>query len=905
MRFALVVEPESADSLDRLAPLRLAVMRAGFNVVRLRAGVNLRRDLTRAVDVTEKDDAALVYVAGDVTLIDGSIALAGAQPLPLDEVAGIICSRPLEQMLFVLDARAKGDAGDAFNALEHVEAIVRAVAPREHSVELLAAVESGPLEAAPAFALTRFFVQAIDDVTALDEQGTMRMSVAYPKLIGHPEFASSVPSFVHVKGPTDFVVVAPILERVSEPPPSRASAPPSSTRAPRSRSILPLPSIEPILADAERAQSKGRFDEALDGYRKALMILGGGEPQAMASLYASVAEVKLAQGKKREAEASFEKALSAAPDHTRSLRALADLAGDAKEFGRAAGYERRIALTRETGAERASALARVAERYVDAKDVTKAAAVLEEARQIAPSDFRILSSLRATYESMRNWRKAADTIGAMADGESLLHDKAARHFEQADVILGRLRDETAGLALLERALEEDPTHERALAAIVAIRSRKEEWGLLDRLYAKLIDAFAVREDAARAWDVCRRLGQLRRDKIGDGPGALEAFTAAVKLRPRDVETRAALAELLVAKGESVEATAELEIAARHEPTRAATYRRLFDLHRRAGATDRAWIAATVLEDLGAANVDQGMLADQFRGEGPRPGATLDADAWAALRAPGADEVVEAIVREIAPAAIAVKLAELRAAKRVLSLPPSTRLAPDSTVTVVRTFAWAAEVLGAVSPELYAREDIVDALAALQAPAPSTAFGESMMSGRTVPELAFFVARHLVYYRPEHYPLIFYPSVTEATALVLAAVKLARPELPVPAHAAEAAAKLRKELVAHATQSQRSNLAIAVERLDVRGGKVDLAAWIRGVELTANRAGLLLAGDLGVAMRMMREEQRGIADLTFEDRRGDLLGFSASRAYASLRAQLGIAHRASLPPPPPSSRARLG
>jgi hypothetical protein len=313
----------------------------------------------------------------------------------------------------------------------------------------------------------------------------------------------------------------------------------------------------------------------------------------------------------------------------------------------------------------------------------------------------------------------------------------------------------------------------------------------------------------------------------------------------------------------------------------------------------------VLEDLGAANVDQGMLANQFRGEGPRPSAKLDADAWAALRAPGADEVIEAIVREIAPAAIAVKLAELRVAKRILALDPNKRLSHDSTASVVRTFAWAGDVLGVAPPDLYAREDIVDALAALQAPAPSTAFGESVMSGRTVPQLAFFVARHLVYYRPEHYALIFYPSVTEATALVLAAVKLARPELPVPAHAAAAAAKLRKELVAHATEAQRSELAIAVERLDVRGGKVDLAAWIRGVELTANRAGMLLAGDLTVATRMLREEQRAIADLTFEDRRADLLGWSASRAYADLRAQLGIALRASLPPPPPSSRTRLG
>jgi hypothetical protein len=102
--------------------------------------------------------------------------------------------------------------------------------------------------------------------------------------------------------------------------------------------------------------------------------------------------------------------------------------------------------------------------------------------------------------------------------------------------------------------------------------------------------------------------------------------------------------------------------------------------------------------------------------------------------------------------------------------------------------------------------------------------------------------------------------------------------------------------------QRSELQIAVERLDVRGGKIDLAAWLRSVELTANRAGMLFAGDLAVAMRLAKHESRAIADVTFEDRRADLLGWSASTAYANLRAHVGLAHQAPLPSPPPSSRA---
>ena len=930
MRFALVIEPPATEPLDRLAPLRLAIARAGFNVVRLRSGPALRRDLERAIDATEPDDAALVYIAGDLKMHGEDIALAAALPLTLAEMRRVVGERRLGQVLFVVDGRAEGEKGDAINALEHLEAIVAAISPRPHagapaspapaleasvsgaagslrSNELLAAVESGPFDAPPVHALTRFFILALEDTLALSPDGTMRLEAAYATMKGHPEFAASVPSFTHVKGVSDFVIVAPVVERVSELPASRASTlPPSSIppsmRAPRPRSVLPLPALEPILAEAERAHAKKLWVDALDGYRKALMVAGDGEPRLLASLYASIAEVKLAQGKGREAETSFEKALSMAPGHTRSLEALVKLAKDGQEWGRAAGYELQLARAGSDDAKRVEDFARAAELYERANDLPKAIEVLEEARAVRPGERVLLIALRAGYEALRQWSKAVGVLGALAEAEPLLHDKAQRRFEQADLLLGRLRDEETGLAALNSALEADPTHEKALAALVAMYTRRQEWRTIDALYAKLVEAYALREDVDRAWDVCRKLGQLRRDKLGDGPGALEAFTGAVKLKPKDVETRAALAELLIAKGDRAAAVVELEAAAHAEPLRAETYRRLFDLHRRLGATDRAWLAATALEALHATNVDQSVLADQFRGEG-KPTAPLDDEAWGLLRVSGGDPVIEAILEAVAPAAIAAKISALRAEKKLFPLDPNLRQPPDSTATLVRTFALAGRILCVTPPDLYTQDDQTPALggelAAVAAPQPSTLFGPSVMTGRKVPELVFLAARHLTYYRPEYYPLIFFPTLPELTALVLAAIKLARPELPLPDHPGSAA--LRRELLAHTDESRRVSIAVAVERLDVRGGKLDLTAWLHGVELTANRAGLLLAGDLAAALRVLDHEKRSVAELTFEDRRADLLGFTASRQLAELRMRIGVAARASLPPPPPSNQ----
>jgi hypothetical protein len=69
--------------------------------------------------------------------------------------------------------------------------------------------------------------------------------------------------------------------------------------------------------------------------------------------------------------------------------------------------------------------------------------------------------------------------------------------------------------------------------------------------------------------------------------------------------------------------------------------------------------------------------------------------------------------------------------------------------------------------------------------------------------------------------------------------------------------------------------------------MDLLAWIRHVELTAARAGLLLAGDLRVAMRLLKSESRAIGELPVDAKRGDLLAFTASRAARDLRERMGV------------------
>ena len=651
-----------------------------------------------------------------------------------------------------------------------------------------------------------------------------------------------------------------------------------------------MPAVEPILDQAAQLRVKGDLDGSLETYKKALILAGNTNSEAQASIYASIAEVKLAQDKKREAESNFEKALGVKPKHLRSIEGLIAIAKGEKEWDRVVTYRKKRVDAIDDPDEKCAELCRIADVIeAELKDAKLAAETLETALFHREADLGVLMKLKALYDGLRAWSKLLDVLDQLVRASDEPKHRGSFRFSQADVVLGRLRDEPRGIAFLEMALDEDPQCDRALSALVAVRTRREEWAELAAIYERLVDRHAGLGDRERAWEVCRRLGTIRRDRLLDGPGAVDALVGALELRPEDVESRAALSELYAAKGDRTGAVRELEIAGRHVPLRAQTYRRLFELHQRANRPDRAWLVATCLEELGASDVAHDLVVEQYRPEGAiRPTTALDASWWEdCLGAPGCDSIVKDILRAIGDAAIAQRLEDLAAKKKLPVLDANAKHDKTSTVSVVRTFVWAARALGIPLPDFYMLDEVPSGIAALWTREPATAFGPQVRTGMTVQQLAFLAGRHLTYYLPEHYPLVFFPTLSDLSALVLSAVRLVIPGISVPPPS-EGGSGGAIDLTGKLTDEQTDLLKDAVARLDARGGKLDLLAFIRSVELTAARAGLLLAGDLRTVMRIVKDETRAIGELTTEAKRGDLLSFCASEEYGVLRERMGVA-----------------
>jgi hypothetical protein len=176
-------------------------------------------------------------------------------------------------------------------------------------------------------------------------------------------------------------------------------------------------------------------------------------------------------------------------------------------------------------------------------------------------------------------------------------------------------------------------------------------------------------------------------------------------------------------------------------------------------------------------------------------------------------------------------------------------------------------------------------------APSYVVGQKLLQGRPERELAFVVAKELSYLRPEFFLCRILPAFSEQQIALHAAAKLCEPRFASPdEHAVDAlVAKLRDRLSPQIIEV----LAPVVTRWLERDAKQPLERWRRLVDMTANRVGLLVCGDLQVAATQVASLECGPNSsmtkqpLSANGQVADLIRYSISDRYFEARSALGF------------------
>lgn len=288
-----------------------------------------------------------------------------------------------------------------------------------------------------------------------------------------------------------------------------------------------------VIALGEEALARGDAKQAASIWQR---LLRGGEKRAAA--HATLGQVLADHDMLEPALSQLERALSLEPENASFQRQYASLLERAHRLGDAeAAWQRALALSRGDVAARREARKHLVGIWRRQGVMARRAAELEVRR--AAGDLDAMYMLAEVYA--RDPGRAVSERAVLEQIVKLKPDdvEALRALERAHLRSGKVAD---ALAVLERLAQHEPSQASAhlaRAVELALENYRDEAALT---YARR--ALELRPDDAATH---RLMGELfrRRQELEQ---AIQAYTRAARLDPRDVETRATLAQLEAARG---------------------------------------------------------------------------------------------------------------------------------------------------------------------------------------------------------------------------------------------------------------------------------------------------------------------------------------------------------------------
>lgn len=537
-------------------------------------------------------------------------------------------------------------------------------------------------------------------------------------------------------------------------------------------------------------------------------------------------------------------------------------------------------LDAEDGAERVALLYERARLFRAEGKIGQAADSLCSLLEDEPLHPGALALKAEIHVSEQAWDQAVVALQSLGDADVPDSQKRVALLGAAEFLETKLEDPAAALQLLKRVVELDPSDRSLDLKIANIAGRAG-------LYGDVVDALEramENEDGHPLVELAQRSAQIRAQRLGDTAGAIADHRRAMHAEPTNLTSLDALMKLLGKGLERKELAASFEEAVRFELQREGpTGTVLRKLYRAAELQDKRTLASLVLGAAEAFDVGwSGMIpiGSAMKAEQSRPsGAGLSPDAIEALRLPttgGPHGELAALLEPTLIEALSLEPKALGVVKGDLISPRGDNPIRDDLALLSSAFGLelgdfyvdgrnASRIVG-----LPGKKGKTNWIVGTQVVAP--------FNGRQ----RFEVGRLAMGVRMGVLPLILRPS-EEAAEILHAAYEAAGVELAGRTNPA------RPELVARIGHTMPRKVKKAV--VDIAGrlpdGGAELTTYCRGVHQTTRRAGLLLSGDLSVALRyVLRSDPT--PDNTRKSRTAwDLITFWLSPTFASLQHSLGL------------------
>lgn len=609
------------------------------------------------------------------------------------------------------------------------------------------------------------------------------------------------------------------------------------------------------------------------------------------------------------AQNHYEKALSIDPGHEPSLRALVQLADAAGRFDKAAEYRQSLikVVDGDPKFEVCVELGAVAREKLS--DAHMAIDAYLGAHRIKPDSLPVMDALYVLYRETRQGPRAAEILERMLAQAELKQDpqRAKRVcFALGEIRRDELNEVEGAVAAFNAALDLDHRFVEAFSAIETLLSAQKQWKMLEENYVRMIQRVPKTDETHLArMGLWRALGDLYLKVIKNADSALMAYQVAAAGLPDDAEVQQTYAELAAQKPGS-------------EDVAVAAYRRALP------TTSRPAKICSALAELGARRKDYDLayLAAQavqgFFGD-PGPGEQeiltkltpyakkrevaqhpLNDRLWKMnLLHPkirGAIGELMAILLDQVGHHLAVPLSQYQVN------PKKHRIdVPTAQEYQIHHYRYVARLLGMETVELYspflvATRERLNKKSNEPAPEPMVGVeicqthpvclkvGGKFFSEPSQREVYYLLGRTLALLRPE-IALSQRIAPARLEALFQAALSLSVPNL-------------RFTVDRQAIDAERSFLArnlaeparVALDRASreyLRAGEhTSLNDYLQGVELTASRTGLFVAGEVEPVKKMVLGETGAAHRVGSSAKIRDLIVFVVSDDLQALRSAVG-------------------
>lgn len=520
------------------------------------------------------------------------------------------------------------------------------------------------------------------------------------------------------------------------------------------------------------------------------------------------------------------------------------------------------------------------------RDAEGAAAQLRSALEAHPEDRDVLGDLLKIYYATKRFGEVVEVVLKIAGLVDDALQKARYYLTVAKIYRRELKDLDNAVKHFEMALEKDPTSEDAEKSLVEVLSEKKDWEALERYYKRAMGKLPKDAPAEAKLALYVPLADLLITKLDRTKDGILLTEAIAKLDPGNNAWREKLAELYGWSGEHSRKAIGLHMRLLEgNPARVDSFRTLYRIHSGEENPDEAWCAVSILALLNQASPEERKFyKDCQPPDVPTPQSRLKEEHWKKLLLhQELDQNISAIFSVISEPIFRQKAHDIQ----------TFGLKEDQVLDVRRdksAFAqfvnFAAGTLNVQPPPLYYHDGQGSGFQLVDSRPPAMVAGQTASSLKDRMGLAFTLGQQLTLLIPGLYVRKLISSGTELSAWLLASIKIFVQGLPVPSDLAGAVQERLQPLRDGLDAAKLERLQGYVQSFVSTSSGVNLKLWAKAVDFTCDRAGLLLSGDVAVAVRILKEQIQDKALLA--ERLRAITLFTVSEEHHKLREAIGTA-----------------